>query len=170
MSLPHLPSPGYGYPPPGRGASASRRANPVGIASAAIGGSLALLGTLLDWYSPGSISLQDILQALQAPGAKAFPRAYFGWLMWVLLALTVVTALFANTVGPLSTTFRVASPLIGVLGAVLICVSLGQLVRDQSIFDRSSAGLWLVLAGFLIAGMSAIPGPRRKREPMAPPR
>lgn len=161
MSQPYLPAQGYGYPPPGRGGLASRTANPLGIALATIGGGLALIGTLVDWYSPGSTSWQDIIQALDAPGAKAFPKAYFGWLMWVLLALTVVAALFANTAGPLGTTLRVVSPLFGVLGAVLVCTSLGQLIQRGSIFDHSSAGLWLVLAGFILAGAGGIPGPRR---------
>ncbi len=161
MSEPYAAGPGYGYPPVGRDVRTDRTANPVGMAGAALGGVLALFGTLVDWYSPGSISLQDIIRALQAPGADAFPKAYFGWLLWVLLALTVVTALFANTVGPLTTALRVVSPLLGVLGAVLLCTSLGQLISNRSIFDHSSAGLWLVVVGFVIAGVSAIPGPRR---------
>lgn len=165
MSRPYLPAQGYAYPPPGRGGPASRTANPLGIALATIGGALALIGTLVDWYSPGSTSLQEIIQALDAPGAKPFPKAYFGWLMWVLLALTVVAALFANTAGPLGSTLRVVSPLFGVLGAVLVCTSLGQLIQRGSIFDHSSAGLWLVLAGFILAGAGGISGPRRSAGP-----
>jgi hypothetical protein len=167
MSQPYGVSPGHWYgPPQGYGAPVARRANPVGITLAVIGGALALIGTLVDWYSPGSISLQDIIQALDAPGSKAFPKAYFDWLMWVLLAATVVAAVFANTVGPLSTPLRVVSPLFGALGAALVCTSLGQLLQGQSIFDHSSAGLFLVLAGFLLAGVSGILGPRRG--PIAP--
>lgn len=166
MSQPYLPAPGYGYPPAGWATHPVRRANPVGLVLAVLGGSVALVGTLVDWYSPGSIALHDIIAGLDAPGAKAFPRAYFDWLMWALLALTVVTALFANTVGPLTTTLRVASPLLGALGAILVCASLGQLISGQSIFEHSGAGLWLVLAGFVLAGASGIIGPRRSSGPV----
>lgn len=146
---------------------ALRGANTMGIALAAIGGVVALIGTLVDWYSP-SVSLRDIILALDAPGAKAFPQAYFQWLMWVLLALTVAAALFANTVSPLSTALRVASPILGALGVVLVLVSLGQVIEGASIFSHASGGLWLVLGGFVVAGAAGTLGPVRLRPPHPP--
>jgi hypothetical protein len=139
----------------------TRVGNPAAMAVALLGGAAALAGTALDWYSPGDVSLQDIVSALDAPGAKAFPQAYFGWLMFVLLAATVLAALFANVVHPLSTALRMVSPLLGVAGAALVCVSLHQIIRGASIFDHTAIGLWLVLAGFVVAGLSGVPGPRR---------
>ena len=152
---------GFQYPPSTQLRS-SRVGNPAAMLFALLGGAAALVGTLLDWYSPGPVSLSDIVHALDAPGAKAFPKAYFGWLMFVLLAVTVVAALFANAAHPLSTALRVISPLLGVLGAALVCLSLDQLIQGASIFDHTGAGLWLVLAGFVVAGLSGIPGPRRR--------
>lgn len=170
MSGRYAAMPGSGYPPTAWGPPAARSANPVGIVVAIVGGALSLIGTLVEWYSPGSVTLQDIIRALDAPGAKAFPKAYFGWLMWVVLALTVVAALFANVAGPLSTPMRVASPVLGALGAILVCVSLGQLISGRSILDQSGAGLWLVLGGFIVAGLAGVLGPRRARGPMPAPR
>jgi hypothetical protein len=148
---------GFAYPP----ARPVRRGNPGAMAFALIGGSAVLVGTLLDWYSPG-VSLPDIVKALDAPGAKAFPKAYFGWLMFVLLAVTVIATLFANAAHRLSTALRILSPLLGLLGAALACLSLHQLIQGASIFAHASVGLWLVLAGFVVAGLSGIPGPRRR--------
>ena len=152
---------GFQYPPSTR-LRASRVGNPAAMLFTVLGGATALVGTLLDWYSPGAISLKDIVNALDAPGAKAFPKAYFGWLMFVLLAATVVTALFANAAHRFSTALRVVSPLLGGLGAALVCLSLDQLIQGASIFDHTRAGLWLVLAGFVVAGLSGLPGPRRR--------
>jgi hypothetical protein len=148
---------GFAYPL----ARPTRFGNPVAMAFALVGGAAVLVGTLLDWYSRGDVSLQDIVKALDAPGAKAFPKAYFGWLMFVLLAATVMAALFANAVHPFSTALRIVSPLLGVLGAALVCLSLHQLSQGASIFDHTAVGLWLVLAGFVVAGLSGMPGPRR---------
>jgi hypothetical protein len=170
-SAPYPPGPGqggYGPPvPPGYGrygASAGRppgrrAANPAGIAVALIGGGTALIGTFVDWYT--GVTLGDIVNALDADGAKAFPKAYFGWLMWVLLAATVVTALFANLPHGAANALRVISPVLGALGVVLVLVSLNELSQQGSVFDHSSGGLYLVLLGFAVAGVGGLFGPRR---------
>jgi hypothetical protein len=152
---------GFAHPPSTQ-LRTPRVGNPAAMACAVAGGAAALVGTVFDWYSPGHTSLPDIVKLLDAPGAKAFPKAYFGWLMFVLLAATVVAALFANAAHPLSTALRIVSPLLGLLGAALVLVSLDQLVSGASIFDHAGAGLWLVLAGFVVAGFSGTPGPRRR--------
>jgi hypothetical protein len=53
--------------------------------------------------------------------------------------------------------------LLGALGAALVCVSLDQLVQSGSIFAHTAVGLWLVLGGFVVAGFSGVPGPRRRK-------
>ena len=40
-------------------------------------------------------------------------------------------------------------------------LSLHQVITNGSIVDHSAAGLWLALAGFVVAGLSGVPGPRR---------
>ena len=149
---------GFAYPPP----RPTRVGNPVAMMLAIDGGGAALVGMLLNWYS-GDVSLGDIVDALDAPGAKAFPKAYFGWVMFVLLAATVVAALLANTTLAVGGPLRVVSPVLGVAGAALVLVSLHQLISSGSIFEHSAIGLWLVLAGFVVAGLSGIPGPRHRR-------
>lgn len=144
------------------GPRAAARGNVVGIAVATLGGVLVVVGSLVDWYSPGSVKLQDIVYALDnVSGAKALPKAYFGWLMWVLLALAGAAAMFGNVPSPASTLCRVASPVLAVLAVVLACVSLSQLIEGRSIFDHAAAGLWLVLAGFVVIGVGGVLGPRR---------
>ena len=149
---------GFAYPPP----RPTRVGNPVAMMLAIDGGAAALVGMLLNWYA-GDVSLGDIVDALDAPGAKAFPKAYFGWGMFALLAATVVTALVANTTLAIGGSLRVISPVLGVAGAALVLVSLHQLISTGSTFEHSAIGLWLVLAGFVVAGLSGIPGPRHRR-------
>lgn len=139
------------------------RPNLVGVSVAFGGGVLALLGTAVNWYSPGSVSLQDIVSILDLPGAKTLPKAYFGWALWVVLALTVICSMLGNVPGPLSTPGRIAGPLLGAGGAALVCASLSALIEGHSIFDHADAGLWFVLAGFLVAGAAGAFGPRRGR-------
>jgi hypothetical protein len=153
---------GYGsaYGAYGAGRPPVRRVpNPVGIAIALVGGIAALVGVFVDWYT--DVQLGDIVNGLDADGAKAFPKAYFGWLMWVLLAATVVAALLANLPVGVAGALRVISPILGVLGAVLVIVSLHELIRGASVFDHSAGGLYLVLVGFVVSGAGGVPGPRR---------
>lgn len=148
---------GFAYPPP----RPTRVGNPVAMMLAIDGGAAALVGMLLNWYS--GVPLGDIVDALDAPGAKAFPKAYLGWIMFVLLAATVVAALLANTTLLVGGLLRVISPVLGGAGAALVLVSLHQLISSGSIFEHTAIGLWLVLAGFVVAGLAGIPGPRRRK-------
>lgn len=148
---------GFAYPPP----RPTRVGNPVAMMLGIDGGAAALVGMLLNWYS--GVPLGDIVDALDAPGAKAFPKAYLGWIMFVLLAATVVAALLANTTLLVGGLLRVISPVLGGAGAALVLVSLHQLISSGSIFEHTAIGLWLVLAGFVVAGLAGIPGPRRRK-------
>ena len=159
---PVSPPPGYGYgaDPYASPASPVRRAaNPLGIVATLVGGGLVLLGSFLPWYT--DTYLGDIVNALDADGAKAFPKAYFDWLMWVLLAVTVVAGLFANLPLGAATALRIVSPILGALGAVLVFASLNDLISNGSAFDHSAVGLYLTLVGFLLAGVGGVLGPRR---------
>ncbi len=153
-------STGWSPPYPGR-PPVRRVVNPAGIAIALLGGGAALIGSFVDWYT--DVKLGDIVNALDVDGAKAFPKAYFGWLMWVLLAATVVTALFANLPHGAAGALRIVSPVLGAVGAVLVLVSLDELVQTGSVYDHSSGGLYLVLLGFVGAGVGGALGPRRSR-------
>lgn len=168
--VPPPPGYGYGYGPPGGPAAppwagGGRAVNPAGIAVSLVGGALVLLAAFLPWYSAGDNDtvLADIVRALDVDGAKAFPKAYFGWLIWVVLAGCVVAALFANLPGRASGALRVAAPVLGAAGALCVVLALDDLIRQGSVFDNSGAGLYLTLIGFLVAGAGGALGPRRTR-------
>ncbi len=162
MTAPYAPPPpGYGPPMPVRYPHGARRPNFAGLAVAAVGGAVAIIGTLIPWYE--NTSLGDIVQGASHLN-KDFPEAWFGWALWVVLALTAVAALFANVPGPTSTPLRIIGPLLAVAGAGGTIGALNDLVGDNgSITDHSEAGLWITLLGLLVMGVAAILGPSRSR-------
>ncbi|PZS17201.1 MAG: hypothetical protein DLM57_08970 [Pseudonocardiales bacterium] len=168
MSAPVQP---YGYPQspyPGYVLVAARgpknRVGVLGPILAIAGALIALAGTVLHWYSAGGahVDLHDLAKGTDVTGAKALPRVYFGWLLWLLLGLTIVAALLANVPWSMSAVLRVLSPVFGALGVVLLLVSLGQLHESGSIFDNAAVGLWAVLLGFVLTGIGGVFGPRRR--------
>lgn len=140
------------------------RVGVVGPIVAVAGALIALVGTVLHWYDASgvNIDLHDLAKGTDVTGAKALPHVYFGWLLWVLLGLTIVTALLANVPWSLSTMLRVLSPVFGGLCVVLLLVSLGQLRQSGSIFDNAAVGLWVILLGFVLTGIGGVFGPRRR--------
>lgn len=129
--------------------------------------------TALDWY-PGStgpsavahIMFGDLRAASKFDLAPALSRAYFGWLAWVLLLLVIVVGIAANLPTPASRFLRVLGGAIGLGGAGATYYALNGLSRlndgDYPLHD-ASAGIWLTLAGFLVAGAGAAIGPMRTR-------
>jgi hypothetical protein len=179
---------GYGYQQGAQswGGSGKREGSQsvgiIGLVGAAVGAILLILGaTALAWYKidgqDGKFS--DLHNDVKdAPGAAgvAMAKAYFGWLAWVLLALVIIAAVLANLpIGSPGLVFRIVAPVIGVLGLVLTLLALnnywdkskeaaqaqGADVGDLGIFKHSQIGLYLMLAGFLIAGVAGVFGPRR---------
>lgn len=140
------------------------RAGIAGAIVTVVGTLTALVGTVLAWYSVtgADVDLQDFARGTSSAGAKDLPHMYFGWLLWLLLALTFVAALLATLPGPLSVTLRILSPLLGVLNAVLMVVSLGQLSPDNSIYDHTASGFWATLIGFIVTGFGGVFGPQRR--------
>lgn len=177
---------GYGYQQGAQswGASGQREGGQsvgiIGLVGAAVGAILLIVGaTALAWYKirgqNGKFS--DLHTDIKdAPGAAGLglAKAYFGWLAWVLLALVIIAAVLANLpIGSTSLVFRIVAPVIGVLGLGLTLLALNNYwdklkdqfqsvgIDDVGIFKHSQIGMYLMLAGFLIAGVAGVFGPRR---------
>lgn len=169
---------GYGY---GQGyGSYSSYSQPrqtfgiVGLVVAVVGAVVLISGFFLSWYKVAGqeIKFSDIHKDLNAAGsvAPALPKAYFGWLAWVLLALVLIAAVLANLpIGSSALIFRILAPIIGLVGVLLTLLALNSYfdkakdvgATDVGIFKHSAIGLYLTLAGFVIAGVAGVFGPRR---------
>ena len=178
-NYPQQPS-GYGYGQQGYGAyssySQSRQSlGIVGLVVAIVGAIVLISGFFLNWYSQSGqgVKFSDIHKDLNAAGSLApgLSKAYFGWLAWVLLALVIIAAVAANLpIGPSALIFRIAAPVIGLLGVLLTLLALNSYfdkakdvagATDVGIFKHSAIGLYLTLAGFVVAGVAGVFGPRR---------
>jgi uncharacterized membrane protein len=146
----------------------------VGLIVAVVGAAVLISGFFLSWYKVAGqeIKFSDIHKDLNAAGsvAPALPKAYFGWLAWVLLALVIITAVLANLpIGSSALIFRIVAPIVGLAGVLLTLLALNSYfdkakdvgATDVGIFKHSAIGLYLTLAGFVIAGVAGVFGPRR---------
>jgi hypothetical protein len=166
------PHGGYSYPQQAWGRTGRReRVRVIGLLGAAVGAAMLIAGfTALAWYRivGRDIKFGDFHRALNQPGAPAFPKAYFGWLGWVLLAVVVVSAALASLpIGSFALTFRIVAPAAGVIGMVVTLLALNNywdnaksFLGDVGVFKHSTVGLYVTLIGFLIAGVAGIFGPR----------
>lgn len=161
----------------GRSSQGTQSLGFIGLAVAAVGAILLIIGvTALKWYSYGAGADQkfsDIHKDLNNPGAPGLSKAYFGWMAWVLLILVVLVAVAANLpIGSGATILRIVAPVLGIIGLVLTLVALNSYFDkakdaaqaqgvDVGLFKHSAIGLYLTLAGFLIAGVAGVFGPRR---------
>lgn len=167
---------GYGY---GQGyGSYSQPRQTVGIVGlivAVVGAIVLVSGFFLSWYKIAGqeIKFTDIHKDLNDAGsvAPALSKTYFGWLAWVLLALVIIAAVVASLpIGSSALIFRIVAPIIGLLGVLLTLLALNSYfdkakdaagATDVGIFKHSAIGLYLTLAGFVIAGVAGVFGPQR---------
>ncbi|MDT4907682.1 MAG: hypothetical protein QOF87_3090 [Pseudonocardiales bacterium] len=152
----------------------SRSMGTRGIALVLIGALALLISfTVLEWY-PGSsqpsavahIRFADLHQASDFDLAPVLSGAYFGWLAWVLLLLVIAVGFAANVPTQASGVLRILGAAIGLGGVVATYYALAGLSRRNEgdyPLHNASAGIWLALAGFLIAGLGAALGPMRAR-------
>jgi hypothetical protein len=163
---------GYSYPQQAWDTGRRERTRVIGLLGAAVGAGVLIAGfTALAWYRivGRDIKFSDFHTALSRPGAPAFPKAYFGWLGWVLLTVVVVSAVLASLpIGSLALTFRIVAPVAGVIGIVVTLLALNSywnnaksFLGDIGVFKHSAVGLYATLIGFLIAGVAGLFGPRR---------
>lgn len=112
-------------------------------------------------------------------------KAYFGWLGWVLLAAVVVLAILGNLPARgISGLGRGLGLLVGLAGIGLTFWAIKLLSLSSSLiaqvpsseraqledinsysfyWHHVSIGFWLAVAGFAVAGIGAVLGPRRAR-------
>lgn len=131
--------------------------------------------TVLEWY-PGSngpsavthIRFADLHEASNFELAPVLPNAYFGWLAWVLLLLVLAVGWAANLPTPASGVLRLLGVAVGLGGTVATYFALdalSEINEGDYPLHNASAGIWLTLAGFLVAGTGAAIGPRRGHDP-----
>jgi hypothetical protein len=105
---------------------------------------------------------------------------YFGWLAWVLLAVTVVLAVLAVVPNPAAKLGRILGPIVALvaIGLTFWAIDLvrfsGQLKRllEQNgqkapsygdFLKHANIGFWFTVGGFLLLGIGALLGTRRRR-------
>lgn len=134
--------------------------------------------TALDWFdgnrSSSFHSVHKVIDAAAAVGVGSPPvaKAYFSWLGWALLALTIVLALLAATPtigGP----FRIAGVAAAVAAVVLTFIGikvfkesamLGSAYHGYaSYLKHARAGFYTAVLGFVLIGIAAAIGPSRER-------
>ncbi|MCU1656213.1 MAG: hypothetical protein JWO57_869 [Pseudonocardiales bacterium] len=145
----------------------------AGITTLVAGAVLVLLSfTAFDWYgaasgadSRGAIRFHDLHSLAGLPGMPGLPKAYFGWLAWILLMVVILVGLAANMPSPATPALRAGGLLIGLAGAGATYVALSKLLdatgSSGGVFDHAKIGLWLALAGYVVAGAGAAVGARR---------
>ncbi|MDT4943700.1 MAG: hypothetical protein QOH14_433 [Pseudonocardiales bacterium] len=186
-SSPPPPSGYFGAQPPFAGYRPPPRPGPrfgvVGAVLAALGAACLIVSfTAVNWFSgstrnsPAHFSnVHDVLNVLDRFGHVAARPAqlYFGWLGWALLAAVLVLAVLAVVPSPLSAVSRLLGFLVAVAGIVMTFLAIkltkGTLALEAN--TRGSYGEWLkharigfylAVAGFLLAGIGAAFGPRRR--------
>ena len=166
--------PAYGYPA-GR-APVSAQFGVVGAAIAAVGAILLIISfTALSWFSDfgGSSHVSDIHRILAESSSFAggVAKVYFGWLSWVLLVVVVVAALLANLPSPAATAFRILGPIVAAAAIALTFVAINLSGASagpgapaySEYLKHAWLGFYFAVAGFLLVGIGAIIGPRRRR-------
>lgn len=149
----------------------SESAGIVGLAVAAVGALLLVIGVAaLNWYTvlgqEGKLSdLGDSAKDLDA----GLMKAYSGYLVWILVLAVVAAAVVASLPSGAAALFRIIAPVLGVIGVVVTLLASSTFwnkakdtgLQDAGVFKHAQIGLFLTLAGFLIAGIAGVFGPRR---------
>jgi len=149
----------------------SESAGIVGLAVTAVGALLLVIGVAaLNWYtvlgqagklSDLGVSAKDIDAGLM--------KAYSGYLVWILVLAVVAAAVIASLPSGAAALFRIIAPVLGVIGVVVTLLASSTFwnkakdtgLQDAGVFKHAQIGLFLTLAGFLIAGIAGVFGPRR---------
>ena len=162
----YLPASGYRQPgayPPGNAYPGTADAQPpapstTGIVVASVGAALAVLGLFLDWYASGSAhaGVKELAQAAKLDGAPGLAHLYFGWALWVVLAIAIAVAISANLAGSSVAPLAIAGALAGVVSTGLTYAALNSGRASGSPFDHAAVGLWLFLLGPLILAAGAL--------------
>jgi hypothetical protein len=149
------------------GSGGTRRAvGRAGLAVLVIGAVLVALSfTVLNWVSASGVTIKfkDLHDAANQPGAPQVPHLYFSWLGWALLAGVVVFGIAGALPSGMHPLFRVLGILAGFGGVVVTFFALYSHISLTDLLKHAGIGFWVALAGFFLAGIGAVVGPRRVR-------
>jgi hypothetical protein len=168
--------PQYGQPPAeyGRHAPNPYGRSPVtyefgvvGTVTAAIGAILVVIAfTAVNWGKRGGTKFGDIGRELDDAGAAAsgLAKAYFGWLGWLLLVVTIVLCVAACAPSPASQALRAFGAIAAAVSIAVTFFAIRLGVNDAYSDDIKSVriGFYFTIAGFLLLGIGALIGPRRR--------
>lgn len=164
--------PPYGQPPYGGAPNPYGRSpvtyefGVVGTVTAAVGAILVVIAfTAVDWFK-GSLGFGDVHDILDNQGSNAPQPAsgYFGWLGWLLLIATVVLCIAACAPSPAAQALRAIG---AILAAISIAVTFFAIrftagLAYTDYLKNARIGFYFALAGFLLMGIGALIGPRRR--------
>lgn len=146
----------------------------LGIVLVLVGAAMIFLSfAVLDWY-PGStdpsavahVGFAELGGVSTGDRVPALSSEYFAWLAGVFLLLMIAIGSAANLPTRASGLLRVLGALIGIGGVVATYYALDGLSRlneGDYPLHKASAGIWLTLAGYVVAGVGAAIGPIRAR-------
>jgi len=137
----------------------------VGTVTAAVGAIFAVISfTAVDWFKNG-VGFSDVGDLMDQSNSPPQPAgAYFGWLGWLLVVVTVVVCIAACTPSPAAQALRA-------IGAILAAISIAITffaIRFQDgpayteYLKDARIGCYFALVGFLLMGVGALIGPRRR--------
>lgn len=168
----------YGQPPPEYGRPGyPQTANPygrspvtyefgvVGTVTAAIGAILVVIAfTAVDWFKDG-VGFGDVRTILDGQSTPPQPAdSYFGWLGWLLLVVTLVLCIAACTPSPAAQALRAVGAILAAISVAVtffaIRFSDGPAYTDY--LKNARIGFYFALLGFLLMGIGALIGPRRR--------
>jgi hypothetical protein len=140
----------------------------VGTVTAAIGAILIVIAfTAVDWTNQFSPSHSgDVSNALDAAGNNAggLAKAYFGWLGWLLLVVTVVLCVAACSPSPAAQALRAVGAIAAAISIAVtfFAIRFGAFGPFADYLKHARLAYYLAMIGFLLAGIGALIGPRRR--------
>lgn len=169
----------YGQPGGRYSAVANAYGEPVGSGAkfGVVGATLAGIGAVLlviaftavQWFSAfgiGSGTFPDVHDGLDAGSSQAAGVAdsYFSWLAWLLAIVAVVVAIVANLPSPASGPLRALGAVIAAAAIAIsfFAIKLGTTGAYTDYLKHARLGFYFAVAGFLLVGIGALIGPKRR--------
>lgn len=139
----------------------------VGTVTAAVGAIFVVIAfTAVNWGKSGGTKFGDISSALDeaGPQASGLADAYFGWLGWLLLVVTIVLCVAACAPSPASQALRAFGAIVAAISVAVTFFAIRLGVNDAYSDDIKNVriGFYFTVAGFLLMGIGALIGPRRR--------
>jgi hypothetical protein len=139
----------------------------VGTVTAAIGAILVVIAfTAVDWVKNSPSHFGDIKDALDANGSASggLAKAYFGWLGWLLLVVTIVLCIAACSPSPAAQALRAVGAIVAAISIAVtfFAIRFGAYGPFTDYLKQARIGYYLTILGFILMGIGALIGPRRR--------